>query len=245
MTKKKSKRLSRDQALNRVFLIARWVETVTTDAVRLKAVIKAANHTSRTAAFSETDNLTYATIMRSLRIRMVLILATLYEIPTPRSGQSVANRLNSSDTASIPLLVRLLRQKRVRSRLAVFASHLPELWGSSTAGDAAKVVTEAIDQAVAQYERLSRDPIGKAGAKKLKNYRDTVLAHSSFKAFALFTDSDTKPTSEELLILIETAEAIVASAILAIDGKGIDFGQIEERELKDALEFWSFASAPN
>ncbi|MCM5559306.1 hypothetical protein [Pleomorphomonas sp. JP5] len=165
------------------------------------------------------------TIMQSLSHDLSLHLSRLYDI-------GVRNRhVNKRDVASIPLLIRLLRQKRCQNELAKRARnwlptmpHLAEQFESDC--------LSAISSASQSYSDTFRGPYGRSGLKLLKEFRDNFLAHSLMK------EQQRRPIYLQLFRLNDCARNFIHFAQLAVTGNNSDLKDYEEMFRKDAEHFW-------
>src|SRR5262249_23521991 len=120
MARKKIERLKAADAVDRldtmIPLIVRDVEI----AIQVEAALETANSIVmgdelRDVRFYGADSFNAAQL--SMSNFLALVLAKLFETPGPRWGLSKSSRYNISDVASIPLMIRLLKQARCRKRL--------------------------------------------------------------------------------------------------------------------------------
>ena len=120
MARKRIERLKLAEAIKRldemIPLIVRDVEV----AIQVEAALETANalvmsDELKDVRFYGADSFNIA--QQSMSNFLALVLAKLFETPGPRWGLAKSSRYNVSDVASIPLLVRLLKQTRCRKRL--------------------------------------------------------------------------------------------------------------------------------
>ena len=165
-------------------------------------------------------------VRQSLLLNLAITLARLYDEGTK------SRHVNDRDVASIPLLARLLRQKRCRTVLAERA----RLWTVGLPNfEAAQVAacSGAIDRALAAYATLRRSLAGRQAVKKLKDFRDKELAHSLMDQVI-----EAVPTINDLLVLMDVARDFSEHAVFAVKGLHHDLKQREEIRLKEARAFW-------
>ena len=162
-----------------------------------------------------------------------LTLAKLFELPQrSKSGETYHRRYNRSDVASIPLMIRLLKQRRTRASLIARARHwtpssdLPEDLHARACG-------VAIDQAVAAYGLAERKRTVVSALLRLRKFRNKILAH-----LLLVTPRGTMPTYNDLFLLMDVARNVTGHALLAIDGLDVDFLDLEKKRNKVSLAFW-------
>lgn len=233
MKKNKIVRLPVAQALLRldqmIELIRRDVEIVTGVEAALQAANEQATGDLRDIQFYGAD--CYNVVAKSMALQLALMLAKLFEVPSLR-GQAKSTRFNSSDVASIPLMVRLLKQKRCRSRLIerarVWTPQVP-----SFANTNAKACDRAIDRAIGAYAELQRKHAGRQAIRTLKVFRDKVLAHT-----LLVVALEKTPAYRELFELARVARQVVEHARLAIAGVHIDMSEEMEDRQEVSRAFW-------
>src|SRR5262249_27633079 len=152
----------------------------------------------------------YNAVKQGLSIFLALTLAKLFETPGLWRGKSKSFRFNNSDVASIPLMMRLLKQARCRKGLSKRAQHwtpqIPEITEAQ-----ANACECAIDKAIAAYERLRGTRDGKNAVAKLKKFRNKVLAHTLLGAAVR-----SAPQYRELFWLVDVARDVVEHSRLAI-----------------------------
>lgn len=117
----------------------------------------------------------YNTVINSVTLNLALTLARLFDPGAKRM------RPNKRDVASIPLLLRLIKQKRCRSALIKRAHDwTPQI--ADLASEHEATVLREIDAAVAVYTGLMSNHEGRTAAATLKGFRDKKLAHSLIDA---------------------------------------------------------------
>lgn len=233
MKKKKIKRLKKSEAVERLDEMMRLIRIDVEVALATEAALEAANEAVmgelRDIQFYGAD--CYNAVKQSMAIFLAVTLAKLFETPGLR-GQAKGTRFNGSDVASIPLMVRLLRQKRCRTallkRAANWTPNFPEIESRQVAACA-----RAIDRAIGAYGSLRRTHGGRMAVARLKKFRDKVAAHTLLGA-AL----KTAPTYREMFQLMDVARDVTEQARLAIDGVHINLASTEERLLKVSKAFW-------
>jgi hypothetical protein len=174
----------------------------------------------------------YNSVRQSMALFLALTLAKLFEIPTPRSGETRATRYNRSDVASIPLMIRLLKQRRCRTALSKRArGWTPALTGTEDIH--ATFCERAIDRAIEAYDQIRRTRGRRSAIAKLKAFRDKALAHT------LLGDALEKtPSYNELFLLMDVARDVTDQAKLAILGNGLDLKKVERERVRMAEAFW-------
>jgi hypothetical protein len=174
----------------------------------------------------------YNSVKQSMALFLALTLAKLFEIPTWDRSKTPTTRYNRSDVASIPLMIRLLKQKRCRKVLSGRArGWTPTLYGMENENAAA--CEREIDRAVAAYAQLRRTHAGRNAIAKLKAFRDKVLAHT-----LLGPALEKTPTYNELFRLMDVARTVTEHAKLAILGDNLDLNDVEEEVVRMSKAFW-------
>lgn len=242
MKRKKPIVLKNGEALDRLIKMMPLIRANVEQALRIEATLEAGNATVGKMDTRDVPGAgAYNTIKVSLAFDLALHLARLFDArPIRVRGQSgkleySGKHPNRRDEASLPLMIRLLRQKRCRDALVERSrnSH-PEHdeWRKSLyASDCEKAITKAI----ASYASLFRGKLGRSGISELKKMRDTAIAHSSIKP------ADWKVMYNHLFRLVDDARDIVEVANVAIAGYGPDLKRIEQDASDEAEEFWERA----
>jgi AbiU2 len=172
---------------------------------------------------------TYETVTQSLMLNMAMSLARLYDLGSRRYPP------NKRDLASIPLIVRLLKQKRCQDELArrarAWIPHMPSIADSQE-----KACRKAIADVLAAFTALRCDPTGRAAMARLRNMRDKLMAHSFMEEVRL-----AMPTYDQLFRLADVARDVAAGAMFAIDGQHVDLLDFEKERLKQGGLFWGHA----
>lgn len=234
---KKPVRISRNEAVARLDAM---IEHIYRD-VRVGIGVEAALETGNAIVINELRNKQidgaecYGTIRQSNALFLSLTLAKLFEMPRPRPKEGKASRYNRSDVASIPLMIRLLKQKRCRDALIARARewtpHLEFLIDAQAAA-----CEQAIDNAVQEYSKLQKSYEGRTAIKKLTDFRNKMLAHN-----LLGEALKKRPSYNDLFLLMDTARDITGHAKLAIMGENLDLTDFEEEFLRASNVFWSRA----
>lgn len=165
-------------------------------------------------------------VKQSLLLTLAMTLARLYDEGTQ------SRHFNTRDVASIPLLARLLKQKRCRTvlmeRARLWTRGIPHFEATQVAACA-----RAIDRALAANATLRRSHAARQAVKKLKDFRDKELAHSLMEKLV-----EAVPTINDLFLLMDVARNFSEDAIFAVKGLHHDLNQREEIRLKEARAFW-------
>lgn len=167
-------------------------------------------------------------LMRSLSHDLALHLSRLYD------RGSLKFPANKRDVVSIPLLARLLRQKRcqriLRKRAREWLPGIPNL-----AGQFEKDCESAVNRSLESYRQTFRGQHGRGGIRVLKEFRDNFLAHS------LLTDSEANPRYHHLFRLVDSAPDFIEDARLAVTGINSSLPDTEEVASSEARKFWEKA----
>ncbi|RJG43724.1 hypothetical protein [Mesorhizobium sp. DCY119] len=227
--KKKRVLLSKADAIARLDKMMPILYRNVVNAIRIEATMEAGNSVVQAMpdkAFPGAD--AFNTIMQSLAFDLAMHLARLYDVGS-------RNRpVNSRDVASIPLAVRLLRQKRCQRELKARARKwLPD--DRTFANMFEQDCASALARASAGYADTFRGKFGRSGLKTLKVFRDTFMAHS------LMTDVDVKPIYNQLFRLTDCARDFVGDARLAVSGTNSSLEDQERIFTERAKKFWRMA----
>jgi hypothetical protein len=229
MRKKKPERMKCADALRRLDQMIEHVLANAQIASSLNAAFQAANDivVEKYKGGDRFEAHCYHSIMNSLALNLAITLARLFD------AGSKLRHPNKRDVASIPLLLRLLRQKRCRRVLVERARSWPPKMPDLAETNAA-TCEHAIQEALATYASLRRKPKGRKAVAALKEFRDKRLAHSLLV--------DLKPKLEtrygHLFLLAYVARVVAESANLAITGRNIDMKGTEEEYRRRADAFW-------
>lgn len=226
--KKKRSTITRDEAVRRMEGMIPHISRNVRFALRAEAALESANEIvmsdyreKRTYGVG-----CYNTVKDCMELSLALALARLYDLGIR------SQRPNRRDTASIPLLVLLLKQKRCRGVLVARA----RAWKPQDPGMAevdAKCCERAIDNAINAFSALRRIHNGRQGLTALKRLRDKRLAHSDMSAVL-----KALPRYEQLHLLMDVARDFTAHARLAIEGHHHDLESFEEERRRESDTFW-------
>lgn len=172
----------------------------------------------------------YNVVHQSMIAHLVVVAARLFD-PAPKH-----KRPYNTDIASVPLLAHLLKQKRCQDELLTRARDwTPSIPSLADANE--RSCQKAIDAALSAFYDFRNTRLGAGSLKRLKGFRDTVVAHSLRGAF------EYKIKHQELHEFVTVATTFTEQARLAIDGHHID-SAAERRELKRVSDaFWKPALA--
>lgn len=171
----------------------------------------------------------YNSVHQGLSLNLAISLARLFD-----EGSSKRHP-NLRDVASIPLLVRLLCQKRCRRALIARAREwTPMAPGLADAHEAG--CSRAVSDAVAAYVIFAKSSEGKRALARLRDFRNRRLAHS-----LMVEALSALPRYDDLFRLMDVARDVSDAAQLAIDGIEPDLLNHERIVRKDADDFWRSA----
>lgn len=232
--KKKRSRLRQNDAVLRLDAMMPLIEVEVRRALDMEAALEGANAVvlehikGTTLSGAECFN----TVSVAATFTLALTVAKLFEQPKARGDGAPSRRLNKSDVASIPLMLRLLKQKQCGTVLVDRARRwTPQLPGM----EPVNIVSceHAIRDAVETYATHRRKKSNQIAITKLKKFRDKVLAHTLFHAAI-----KSAPKYADLFLLIDVARDVFEHASLAVRGMALDLKQTEEIAAKRAAEFW-------
>ncbi|MBX9910073.1 MAG: hypothetical protein K2Z25_15330 [Beijerinckiaceae bacterium] len=172
---------------------------------------------------------TYETVAQSLVLNLAMSLARVYD-----EGSRLRHP-NKRELASIPLIARLLSQKRCQDELArrarQWTPQYPEFADSQEAA-----CRKAISDALAAFDRLHTDRVGREAVRRLRLMRNKVLAHSYMDEVIV-----AMPTYDQVFLLADVARDVASGAMLAIDGRHVDLTEFEEGRVAQGRLFWEHA----
>jgi len=228
---RKTRVLTKTEAVARVNSIYPVVLRETKLALEVEAVMESANDFVRGNIDGTTFDgaRAYNIVSRTLAAQLALIVAKLFEQPRTRGKQTLNDRLNRSEVASIPLLLRLMRQKRIRSHFGALARdwNFPDMAGLNE-----RSALRAIDEALSIWSRARSSARLRLALRRVSAFRNEVVAH------ALVTSPTLTPIYDDLRILVDAARDIVEKASLGIAGDNSDLREREHILREDADDFW-------
>jgi hypothetical protein len=179
----------------------------------------------------------YEGIQLGLTVSLALTLARLFDpaaLFVSRAKKGRRGSVNKSDIISVPLLVRLLKQRRCQTFLGKQAR------GWTPTLDRMEVFNEqsaigAANAAVAAYEDFRRTHKGRSAARILKIFRNHALAHR------LLDKPAPPPRYRELFLLLDVAAAVAAKARLAVTGVSWDVQDTRDVRTAHSKAFWDLA----
>jgi hypothetical protein len=169
----------------------------------------------------------------ALAIELSLVLAKLYEIPRPKHGQSAASKHNKSDVASIPLLLRLLRQKQCRDHYVKQSLDWKFGLGKPMNGRPG-AVSESLDRLLARYSSARKNRRYQDAMRRIREFRNNRVAH------AIMVDPR-QPIYNDLHILMDLSRDTLQDLRLAMKGEGVDLLEKEGIRKAEATHFWEAA----
>jgi hypothetical protein len=208
-------------------------------AIDLQTALEAGNDTIREIqgdgpALSFYGAYGYEAIRLGLTVSLVLTLAKLFDpamLFVSRAKKGTRWRANKSDIVSIPLLVRLLKQRRCQAFLGKHArGWTPTLDHMETVHEESAI--GAANAAVAAYEDFRRTREGRSAARILKKFRNHNLAHR------LLDKSAPAPQYRELFLLLDVAAEVAEKARLAVTGVSWDVKDSREVRTMHSKGFW-------
>lgn len=208
-------------------------------AIDLQTALEAGNDTIREIqgdgpALSFYGPYGYEAIRFGLTASLVLTLAKLFDpakLFVSRAKKGTRWRANKSDIVSIPLLVRLLKQRRCQAFLGKHArGWTPTLDHMETVHEESAI--GAANAAVAAYDDFRRTREGRSAARILKIFRNDNLAHR------LLDKSAPAPRYRELFLLLDVAAKVAEKARLAVTGVSWDVEDSRDVRTMHSKAFW-------
>jgi hypothetical protein len=228
---RKRKTLSRREAVRRIDEMTRLVQQNVLRAIHDEAALRVGNITVAQTVDGKTyyGAECYNSIRLALALNLALTLAKLFD------AGARSKHPNRRDVASIPLLLRLLAQKRCRRVLQQRARS----WNPDIPGLAESNARECEDQAraaVHAFQTLQRRAEGRAGLKALRTFRNKMLAHT-----LLDVALRRLPQYRQLFILLKAAKIIVGHVQLAVQGNNLSLDGLGRERRRQAKAFWTSA----
>lgn len=220
--------MTRVSALQRLHEMIVLIEENVRIGLRIEAALESANDIIATEIKSANVHgaACYNTVRNCMALNLALTLARLFDPGGKRFHP------NQSNVASLPLLIRLLKQKRCRSvlieRARNWTPQLPESADPQAAG-----CERAINSAIEAYASLRRNHSRRQAAATLKQFRDRKLTHS-----LMGTILKALPQYRQLFLLMDVARDVTDHAKLAIQGNNLDLKGFEDRRREEARAFW-------
>ena len=207
-------------------------------ALALQAALEVGNDTIRELrgdgpALSFYGAYAYEEIRFGLIASLALTLAKLFDPVTLFLPPAMKKRrsVNKSDIISIPLLVRLLKQRRCQTILGKHArGWTPTLEDMEALNEQSAIA--AANAAVAAYKDFRRTQDGRSAARILKMFRNNELAHR------LLDKPARPPRYSDLYLLLDVAATVAAKASLAVMGDHWDVEDTREARAMHSKAFW-------
>ncbi len=232
--RKRQLRISNAEAERRILAMLPFIREDVQLALAIRAALEGANETLASVKDSGRrfwGANCYNIIVQSLAHELAIVLSRLFDLGAKRRHP------NKKDIASIPLLLRFLRQKRCQ-RFLMGQTHS---WFPDAPG-AAQCFPDRCANAIANAGRIYREAKATSKVRRalrdLKQFRDKRLAHN-----IIDTPDDARPTYDGLYLLTDLACEVLAPTIFAIDGSQYRFTAIEEHWKSEADRFWRRAFA--
>jgi hypothetical protein len=168
----------------------------------------------------------YGTICQTLALSLALTLARLFDEGSRRRP------VNKRDVASIPLLIRLLRQKRCRKALAARARGWTQECPWQLADLDAAQCERDIDAASAACDRLRQTRECRVARKRLRKFRNKMLAHSLMDVVIRAL-----PEYRQLFILTKAVRVITGHAKQGL-GDNLPLEGFATERRRQAKAFW-------
>lgn len=240
MKKGKTFRLSASAAIARIDQMIPLIEAEIRNAIHVEASLESANRIVRTEMTSKPfyGAECFNSVKFASQVFLAITIAKLFETPRVRGNETRAARLNRSDVASIPLLVRLMRQRRSITRIEARA----RLWmpyRSSYDETNARAAVTSIESAAAAFDALRQSTANRAALQKLTHFRNKYLAHILLDEPQDFIEAQSAvPTFGELHLLVDAARDIFQHARFAVTGSNWDLSEWEAERVRIADAFW-------
>lgn len=231
---KKSKRkkpvtISTNEALSKIDRMMPILYNNIYNAIRIEATLEAGNDlvgSLKDKSISGAE--AYNTIKNSLSFDLAMHLSRLFDVGVRRKHP------NKRDVASIPLMARLLRQKRCQKALCKRAVN----WTPFKLGMERQYEADcmnSIERALREYKSIFNGSAGRRGLRTLKAFRDYHMAHS------IMTDDKSNPIYNDLFQMTDCAREFVAAAKLALEGVNVSLADHEVVYRNVAKIFWEKA----
>jgi HEPN superfamily AbiU2-like protein len=229
-TKKRRKpvTITRAMALQRIDKMLSLVLENVKIALHQEAALRTANMVVRSSVRSDRylyGAECYHTIRNALALNLALTLSRLFD-------ESGRRQVNKKNVASIPLLIRLLRQKRCRKVLAERAKGWIKNSPTQLADLDAAQCERDIDAASEAYDGLRRVPECRLARKRLKRFRNKMLAHNVMNVVIRAL-----PEYRQLFMLMRSASMIVGHAKQAL-GDNEPLERFARERRRQAKAFW-------
>lgn len=233
--RKRARPLSKASAISRADDMLEHVQRDVYWALEIEVAMEAANEVIQAGLKGKLfyGATTFNVVSSAMAIQLSLALAKLFEVPTPRQGQSQARAMNGSDVASLPLLVRLLKQKRCRDHYVALSRGWSFAIGQQ-ANSSPSEVDDLLDQVFTRYGAARRDRRYQLALSRVREFRNNRVAHSLLRGH-------TPPIYNDLHMLMDLARDTLQDIRLAMTGINSDLLEKERFRRDEAHHFWSAA----
>ncbi|MBO9832973.1 hypothetical protein, partial [Xanthomonas phaseoli] len=169
----------------------------------------------------------YNSVKQSMTLNFALSLARVFDQGSRRMP------VNRRDAASIPLLIRLVKQKRCTKALINQAKEAGKNASEALKEEHVACCKNAISSAIEIYRSEVSCAKGRSTRRFLRELRNHGMAHTLLKE-QLLRD----PTYNELFHLADAARDISSHLSLAIKGAKVDLIKLEEKMKASATSLW-------
>lgn len=234
-TRKSRKTLKKAEAIDRIKVMVSRIQDDVSTGSRAEAVLEKGNEVGGSLLGSnQVHAQTYNCLKQSLVLNIAMTTARLYDQGTKRYHP------NHRQLASIPLLVRLLRQKRCREHLVeeAYLTWMPHDTPDELREKCKQNASEAIDKVIDIYRQEIASPRRRHCRKLLKQFRDTEMAHTKLEEYQLL-----RPTYSQLFQLLSAARGILEAAKFAVSGQPLYLEDMKSGIELNSRDFWNKALA--
>ncbi|RUV75896.1 MAG: hypothetical protein EOR30_17235 [Mesorhizobium sp.] len=233
--KKRAKPLPIETAIERLGAMVELVERELRTAIQLEMSLETANNIVKAELHGHRfyGAECYDTVKLATQLYLAIVLAKLFEEPRPKPGESIAKKANRSDVASIPLMLRLLGQKRCVRKLVTEAGLWQSFRSSADQTNAAAAERHAA-AALSRYRELRRSRDGGLALAKLSAFRNEWLAHLLLKQ-----SEKNVPKYDQLFLLVDAARDIIGATKFAVKGSNLELTDWEKERSRISNAFWN------
>ncbi len=224
--RKTRKTISLLEAIRRLDMFAQELDKEVLRGLQIRATLEAANDIIlRTGNVNVYGAASYNTIRAALVVDLALTLSRALDEGSRRFPR------NSRQVASIPMLVHLMAQKRVRNFLVERMRSETKI--AMMVASNARSVEKHVASAVQTYRAHRRQWSGRDSQRLLRELRDTRLAHRLFDR-----PSSGLPSYTQVFALLDVCAAIMEHARFAVLGEAIEYRDFATEDRREADEFW-------
>lgn len=221
MKKKKRACLAKSEAIDRIRIIFKCVRSDYEHVLLVECSMEQANKIVCELPSTESECASaYNAALNSMKLNISLSLARLLDDTGLRKRKKGRWSPNERDIASLPFLVRLLKQKRCKNYFS----------------ENARGSMEEINSLIEAYSKGVCSASSLCTRKKLKSFRNHELAHS-----LIIRPDKPNPTFKELFSLSEVLGDVISRMSLVIDDENWDIDCEREILKEQARKFWSRA----